>query len=72
MRVFSTLVSRSIDNKSCMRVDESREGRVCMRVFSTLMARSNENKSCTRVEKQQFVSEFSQLSCPGQSTTRVA
>jgi hypothetical protein len=46
---FSTLMSRSNENKSCMRVDESWEARVCMRAFSTLMSRSNENKSCTRV-----------------------
>ena len=35
MRVFSTLKSRSNQNKSCMRVDESCQARVCMRVFST-------------------------------------
>ena len=53
MRVFSTLMSRSNKNKSCMRVDESWEAwRVRMRVFSTLMPRSNENKSCMRVEKR--------------------
>jgi hypothetical protein len=39
------------ENKSCMRVDESWEARVCMRVFSTLMPRSNENKSCMRVDE---------------------
>jgi hypothetical protein len=50
---------------------ESWEARVCMRVFSTLMPRSNENKSCTRVEKREFAWEFSQLSCPGQTRTRV-
>ena len=37
MRVFSTLMSWSNENKSCMRVDESRQARVCTRVFSTLM-----------------------------------
>jgi hypothetical protein len=72
MRVFSTLVSRSNENKSCMRVDESWEARVCVRVFSTLMARSNENKSCMRVEKREFAWDFSQLSWPGQTRTRVA
>jgi hypothetical protein len=72
MRVFSTLVSRSNENKSCMRVDESWEARVCVRVFSTLMARSNENKSCMRVEKREFAWDFSQLSCPSQTRTRVA
>ena len=51
MRVFSTLMSWSNENKSCMRVDESREARVCMRVFSTLMSWSNENKSCMRVDE---------------------
>ena len=33
MSVFSTLMSWSKENKSCMRFDESREARVCMRVF---------------------------------------
>jgi hypothetical protein len=52
MRVFSTLVPRSNENKNCMRVDESSwEARVCMRVFSTLVPRSNENKNCMRVDK---------------------
>jgi hypothetical protein len=51
MRVFSTLMPRSNENKSCMRVDESWETRVCMRVFSTLMPRSKENKSCMRVDE---------------------
>jgi hypothetical protein len=51
---------------------ESWEARVCMRVFSTLMPWSNENKSCTRVEKREFAWEFSQLSWPGQTRTRVA
>ena len=51
MRVFSTLVSWSNENKSCTRVDESWQARVCMRVFSTLMSWSNENKSCMRVDE---------------------
>ena len=51
MRVFSTLIPRSNENKSCMIVDESREARVCVRVFSTLMPQSNENKSCMRVDE---------------------
>jgi hypothetical protein len=34
VRVFSTLMPRSNENKSCMRVDESWEARVCVRVFS--------------------------------------
>jgi hypothetical protein len=46
--------------------------RVCMKVFTTLVPRSNMNKSCMRVEKWEFVWEFSQLSCPGQTRTRVA
>jgi hypothetical protein len=46
--------------------------RVWLRVFSTLMPRSNENKSCMRVEKREFAWEFSQISCPGQTRTRVA
>jgi hypothetical protein len=51
MRVFSTLMSHSNQNKNYMRVDESWQARVCMRVFSTLMSRSNENKSYMRVEE---------------------
>jgi hypothetical protein len=51
---------------------ESWEARVYIRVFSTLMPWSNENKSCMRVGKREFASEFSQLSCPGQTWTRVA
>ena len=43
-----------------------------MRVFSTLTSWSNENKSCMRVEKREFVRDFSQLSCAGQTRTRVA
>ena len=38
IRVFSTLVFRSSDNKSCIKVDESWQARVYMRVFSTLIA----------------------------------
>jgi 3'-phosphoadenosine 5'-phosphosulfate sulfotransferase len=33
---------------------------------------SNENKTCMRVEKREFTSEFSQLSCPGQTRKKVA
>jgi hypothetical protein len=52
---------------------ESWEARVYIRVFSTLMSWSNKNKSCMRVAKREFkTSEFSQLSCPGQTRTRVA
>ena len=51
MRVFSTLMSWSNENKSCTRVDESCQARVCRRVFSTLMSWSNENKSCMRVDE---------------------
>jgi hypothetical protein len=36
------------------------------------MPRSNENRSCMRVEKREFAWEFSQLSCLGQTRTRVA
>ena len=42
-----------------------------MRVFSTLKSWSNEDRGCTRVDKREFVLEFSQLSCPGQTRTRV-
>ena len=43
-----------------------------MRVFSTLVSLSKMNKSCMRVDKRESVKEFSQLSCPGQTRTRVA
>ena len=36
------------------------------------MSWSNENKSCMRVNKQEFVWEFSQFSCPGQTRTKVS
>ena len=43
------------ENKSCMRVDESWEARVCMRVFSLnsrgVPVKLNENKSCMRVDE---------------------
>ena len=49
--------------------------RVCMRVFSTLVTRSNENKNCMRFhescEAREFACEFSQLSWPGQTKTRI-
>ena len=64
-------MSWSNENKSCMRVDKSWQARVCIRVFSTLMSWSNENKSYMRVDKREFVWEFSQLSCPGKTRTRV-
>jgi hypothetical protein len=48
MRVFSTLMPPSNENKGCMRVE------VCTRVFSTLVPPSNENKSSMRVEKREF------------------
>ena len=48
---FLSLMSYSDENKSCMRVDESWQARVCMRVFSTLMSWSNKNTSCMRVDE---------------------
>ena len=58
------------------RIDESWEETVCMRVFSTLISWSNENNSCMKVDelvdKWEFVREFSWLSFPGQTRTRVA
>ena len=67
VRVFSTLMSWSNKNESCMRVEK----RESVRVFSTLMSWSNKNESCMRVEKRSLY-EFSQLSCLGQTRTRVA
>ena len=51
---------------------ESWQTRVYMGVSSTLMSWSNENKRCMRVDKREFTWEFHQLSCPGQTRTRVA
>ena len=51
MRVFSTLMSWSNEDKSCMKVYESWQARVCMRVFLTLMSWSNDFKSCMRVDE---------------------
>jgi hypothetical protein len=72
MKVFTTLVPRSNENKSCMRVEKwefvwefsqlSCPGQKRTRVAWELM----------RVEKREFAWEFSQLSCPGQKRTRVA
>ena len=50
----------------------SLEKRVFMRVFSTPMSWSNENNSCMRVNKSLEAREFSQLSYPNQTRTRVA
>ena len=50
-----TLVFCSNENKSCMRVDESWQARVCVRIFLALMSWSNENKSCMRVDEREFV-----------------
>jgi hypothetical protein len=71
MRVFSTLIPRSNESKSCMRVDESWEARVCMRVFSTLMQLLLRVFS-TREFSQSFLMrvfswEFSQLSLMSRS-----
>ena len=74
MRVFSALMSLLNKNKSCTRVDANWPARVCMTGFSTLMSWSNENKSCIAVDESyqaEFVWEFSQLSCPCQTRTRV-
>ena len=75
IRVFSTLMSWSNDNKSCMRVDDSWQARVCVRVF--LLSYPSQTRTrltweSMKVEKREFVWEFSQLSSPGQTTTRVA
>ena len=51
MRVFSTVMSWSNENKSYMRVDESWQKRVSLTVNSTVMSWSNENKSCMRVDE---------------------
>ena len=59
VRVIGTLMSWSNENKSCMRVDESRETRVCMRAFTGLLclsqARTKVARGLTRVEKREFV-----------------
>ena len=77
-RVYTTvsgpLMFWSYENKSCMRVDESWQARVCMRVFSTLMSWSDENKSYMRVDENwqaRVFTEFPQLSCPDQTRTKI-
>ena len=45
------LFKRETENKSCMRIDDSGQERVCMRVFSTVMCCSNENRSYMRVDE---------------------
>ena len=57
MRVSSTFIPWTNENKSCMRVDKRVYKRVYMRVSSTFIAWSNENKSCTRVDKREFTWE---------------
>ena len=51
---------------------ESWQARVYMRASSTPMSWSNVNKSCMSVDKRELAWEFHQLSCPGQTRTRVA
>jgi hypothetical protein len=72
---FSDIFSFSNRNESS---DESWEAS-CMRVFSTLMSHTPVKRReqelhgvVMRVEKREFVWKFSQLSCPGQTRTRVA
>jgi hypothetical protein len=75
MRVFSTHMSRSNENKSYMRVDKSWEARVCMRVSQLSchgQTRTRVTWELIRVEKRECAWEFSQLTCPGQTRTRVA
>jgi hypothetical protein len=76
MRVFSTLVSRSNENKSCMRVVES-----WARSQSLHESFLNSHAPVKREQelhenwwevKSENAWEFSQLSCPGQTRTRVA
>jgi hypothetical protein len=74
----------SWEARVCMRVFSSpsqTRTRVAWELRSELMHESflnshapvkRENKSCVRVEKREFAWEFSQLSCPGQTRTRVA
>ena len=47
MRVFSTLMSWSNENKSCMRVDKPK----FVLEFSQLSCLVKENKSCMRVDE---------------------
>jgi hypothetical protein len=72
---FSDIFSFSNRNESS---DESWEAS-CMRVFSTLMSHTPVKRReqelhgvVMRVERREFVWKFSQLSCPGQTRTRVA
>jgi hypothetical protein len=80
MRVFSTLMPRSNENKSCMRVKKrefvweflNSHALVSPRTRVAWELRSKSLHELMRVKKQEFAWEFSQLSCPGQTRTRVA
>jgi hypothetical protein len=72
MRVFSTLIPQSNENKSS---HESWEARVCMRVFSTPTCLSQtRTRVAWELRRDSLHESFlnSQLSCSGQTRTRVA
>ena len=72
MRVFSTLMPRSNENKSCMRVDEKREfAWEFSQLSCTGQTRTRFVWELMRVEKREFAQEVSQLSCSCQMRTRV-
>ena len=79
MRVFSTLMSWSNESKSCMRVEKRQLVESFYNSFFNslvLVKREEELYESRRnfiiIELLEFVREFSQLSCPSQTTTRVA
>ena len=79
MRVFSTLMSWSNESKSCMRVEKRQLVESFYNSFfnSLVLVKREEKLYESRrnfiiIELLEFVREFSQLSCPSQTTTRVA
>ena len=65
---FSTLMSWSNENKSCMRVDK----REFVREFSLLSCPGQTRTKFVRFEKREMMLEFSQLLFPGQTKTEAS
>ena len=73
MRVFSTLMSWSNENKSAWELrSESWYESLLWQLLCPCQTRTRVAWVLMRVDKREFVREFSRLSCPGQTRTRVA
>ena len=55
MRVFSTLMSWSNENKSCMRVEKRELYKSSLNSYVLVKWEQELHESCMRVEKQEFV-----------------